>query len=312
MTTVASRLALSFVLVLALVAVAPSAASAQLSRTWVNQDLSVGDDGNPCTRTAPCRSFAGAISKTVAGGEINILGPGGYGGVTITKSLTISGRGGTAGVLVSGTNAIVVNAGSDDRVRLRGLDINGVGTGLNAIRVLRAKSVRIENVEVHDFVRNGIDFEPSNPGARLVVRNTTVEGNTGNGILVAPSILGASVGSARVVIRSSEIDDNGCGVTAASFGPLSTFDYTQNCGVQLSGTARSASVTSFGTSYSGNAGTGVSSVGPNAVNRIGGNDVFGNAIGLNAIAGGSILSYGSNHVDGNDVDGNPTGRAGSS
>src|ERR1700756_674202 len=95
-------------------------AHAQASRTWVS---GVGDDANPCSRTAPCKTFAGAISKTAAGGEINVLDPGGFGAVTITKSITISSVGFEAGVLVSGTNGIVVSAGPADSVTLEGLDI---------------------------------------------------------------------------------------------------------------------------------------------------------------------------------------------
>src|SRR2546421_2034972 len=108
----------------------PASASAQATRTWVS---GVGDDANPCSRTAPCKTFPGAISKTAAGGEINCLDPGGFGGVTITKSITISCEIGTAGVLVSGTNAIIVSAGANDVVVLKGLDIQGLGTGLNGI-----------------------------------------------------------------------------------------------------------------------------------------------------------------------------------
>src|SRR3954464_11457232 len=99
-------------------AVLPSAASAQATRTWVS---GVGDDANPCSRTAPCKTLAGAISKTAAGGEINCLDPGGCGGVTITKAITIACEGVTAGVLVSGTPAITVSAGATDQVTLRGL-----------------------------------------------------------------------------------------------------------------------------------------------------------------------------------------------
>src|ERR1043165_4318800 len=87
-----------------------SSAQAQATRTWVS---GVGDDANPCSRTAPCKTFAGAISKTAPSGEINCLDPGGFGGVTITKSITISSEGFEAGVLVSGTNAIIINAPSD-------------------------------------------------------------------------------------------------------------------------------------------------------------------------------------------------------
>src|SRR5437764_11294128 len=126
-----SRRLAKFVPVLALIAlVAPTAAFGQASRTWVS---GVGDDANPCSRTAPCKTFAGAISKTASGGEINCLDPGGFGGVTITKSIAIKCHYTEGGVLVSGTNAIVVNAAATDKVVLRGLDINGFGTGLNGL-----------------------------------------------------------------------------------------------------------------------------------------------------------------------------------
>src|SRR4051795_4332258 len=113
---------------LALIALAiPASASAQATRTWVS---GVGDDANPCSRTAPCKTFAGAISKTATGGEINCLDPGGFGGVTITKSIQIICMV-EAGVLVSGTNAIIVNAAAGSEVILDGLDIEGLSTGLN-------------------------------------------------------------------------------------------------------------------------------------------------------------------------------------
>src|SRR5438132_2856778 len=109
----ASMLAATFALFL------PTApAQAQATRTWVS---GVGDDANPCSRTAPCKTFAGAISKTAVAGEINCLDPGGFGAVTITKSIIISCEAGTAGVLVSSTNGIVVQAAPTDVVYLRGL-----------------------------------------------------------------------------------------------------------------------------------------------------------------------------------------------
>src|SRR5208282_6321442 len=84
-----------------------SVAHAQATRTWVS---GVGDDANPCSRTAPCKTFAGAISKTATGGEINCLDPGGFGALTITKSIALlCGQSGESGVLVSGTNGITVN-----------------------------------------------------------------------------------------------------------------------------------------------------------------------------------------------------------
>src|ERR1700745_3965303 len=85
-------------------------AQAQATRTWVS---GVGDDANPCSRTAPCKTFAGAISKTANGGEIDVLDPGGFGALTITKSITINATGVTAGVLVAGTNGITINTSTD-------------------------------------------------------------------------------------------------------------------------------------------------------------------------------------------------------
>src|ERR1041384_8226160 len=100
-------------------------ASAQSTRTWVSE---VGSDSNPCSRTAPCATFSGAISKTAAGGEIDCLDPGGFGAVTITKAITIDCGGVTGGILAAGVNGVIVNAGVNDRIVLRNLSIQGVGT----------------------------------------------------------------------------------------------------------------------------------------------------------------------------------------
>src|SRR5512142_1677847 len=109
--------------------------SAQATRTWVS---GVGDDANPCSRTAPCKTFAGAISKTAAGGEINCLDPAGYGTVTITKAITIYCEGVVGSILGSGTNGVNVNAAATDHIVLRGLDIEGAGTGLKGVNILQA------------------------------------------------------------------------------------------------------------------------------------------------------------------------------
>lgn len=132
---------------------------AQASRTWVS---GVGDDANPCSRTAPCKTFAGAISKTAAGGEIDALDPAGYGALTITKAITIDGGGGqVASVLVAGTNGIVVQAGANDVVILRNLRINGISGsgngGINGIRFLAGKDLNVENCYVFGFNQNGLD-----------------------------------------------------------------------------------------------------------------------------------------------------------
>src|SRR5437762_10471943 len=99
-----------------------SFAQAQATRTWVS---GVGDDANPCSRTAPCKTWAGAISKTAPHGEIDALDPGGFGAVTITKSITLNGRGTLASTLTAANSAIVINAGAGDVINIRNLEIQG-------------------------------------------------------------------------------------------------------------------------------------------------------------------------------------------
>jgi hypothetical protein len=146
------------------------AAHAQASRTWVS---GVGDDANPCSRTAPCKTFAGAISKTAAGGEIDALDPGGYGTVTITKGITIDGGGGqVASALASGTNGIVVQAGPTSVVTLRNLSVNGInGTGsggLNGIRYLSGAALHVEHCNIFGFTGDGINVATSTTAALFV------------------------------------------------------------------------------------------------------------------------------------------------
>jgi hypothetical protein len=160
-----------FILLGVLLTFSATPAMAQATRTWVS---GVGDDANPCSRTAPCKTFAGAISKTAAGGEINVLDPGGFGGVTITKSITIRAEGVTAGVLVSGTNAITINAATTDRVILEGLDIEGLGTGLVGVSILQARDVIVRNSAIRNFRGGngtGIQINATTGTPRLNVEN---------------------------------------------------------------------------------------------------------------------------------------------
>jgi hypothetical protein len=137
--------------VLVLAVVASSMALAQASRTWVS---GVGDDANPCSRTAPCKTFAGAISKTAPGGEIDALDPAGFGAVNITKAMTLDGGGGqVASVLASAGNGISVQAGASDVVTLRNLSINGIGSGTNGVRFVSGKALNIEHCAIASFTR---------------------------------------------------------------------------------------------------------------------------------------------------------------
>ena len=168
-----------------------SSAFAQATRTWVS---GVGDDANPCSRTAPCKTFAGAISKTAAGGEISVLDPGGFGAVTITKSITINGNGTHASIIGSLTNAVIINAAATDVVTLRHLDINGAGTGLKGIRLISAATLIVDDVVVQGFqtgietvvgntmvtrsqITNNREFGANGLGGTLTIESSTIASN---------------------------------------------------------------------------------------------------------------------------------------
>ena len=161
--------ALMALLVLAAAGMVVAPASAQASRTWVS---GVGDDANPCSRTAPCKTFAGAIARTAEGGEINCLDPGGYGSVTITKSIAIVCDNTLGGISASsGSTGILVNAQSDDLVLLSGLDIDGGSTGAIGIRVMAAQGVVIRDTIVTGFGERGLSAEGK---ARVLLDGCTV------------------------------------------------------------------------------------------------------------------------------------------
>jgi hypothetical protein len=267
--------------------VLPASAFGQATRTWVS---GVGDDANPCSRTAPCKTFAGAISKTAAKGEINTLDPGGFGGVTITKSITIRSAH-NGGVLVSGTNAIVVNAAPTDRVILAGLDIHGLETGLSAVRVLQARDVRVYRSSITGFTRSAIDFVPAAsagaPPAKLLVKDmeinnstTPAAGTEANGVLVQP----AAGRAAHATIVDSTIGG-------------------YHNGLVLRGSSRAA-VRRTTITDSGN--VGVFASGASAVVRLSGSEITNNVFGLSTSSGGQIISLGDNLIHGNDTDGDPT------
>jgi hypothetical protein len=264
-------------------------AGAQASRTWVS---GVGDDANPCSRTAPCKTFAGAISKTAAGGEIDALDPAGYGAVTITKAITIDGGGGqVASVLVSGTNGIVVQAGPSDMVILRNLRINGIGTGINGIRWLAGKSLTVENCDIFGFTTNGIDIATA--GGKVLILNTVTSNNGGNGINVN------STNTTRVDVRNSTSAFNNNGINAGNFSIVTVTgsDASSNAqaGFIASATAGTAVLTVVdSTSASNNiavqAGGGASPATANISNVA----MAGNNLGFATGVAGTIKSFGNN------------------
>jgi parallel beta helix pectate lyase-like protein len=190
-----------------------SVATGQATRTWVS---GVGDDVNPCSRTAPCKTFAGALMKTAKGGEIDALDPAGYGAVVITKSITIDGTGTMAGILGSLVNAIIINitdrTDAAQSVRIRGLSLNGVSNGLQGIKVIAASKVFVEDTVIDGF-KDGIGV--ASGGTQVFVRDTSIRNNSGAGITV--------VSGSRVILSNVSVVFNGTGLAAAPGGDIISF-----------------------------------------------------------------------------------------
>lgn len=166
-----------------------SSVQAQATRTFVS---GVGNDADPCSRTAPCRTFSGAFVKTAKDGEISTLDPGGYGAVTITKSITINGGGGGSGygsIIASLVNGITINItdAADVRktVRLDWLNINGISTGLDGIRFIAGTALFIENTLIDGFTGDGIDLPSSTQAInQLHMRNVSIR-NVSRGVNIS-------------------------------------------------------------------------------------------------------------------------------
>lgn len=211
-------------------------AHAQATRTWVS---GVGDDANPCSRTAPCKTWAGAISKTAARGVINALDPGGFGAVTITKSITIDGGGHTASALVFGVNGIIINAGSTDDVVLRNIDIVSVGSpcAASGVRILSARSVRMDDVTISGF---NFGVEAPVPGSSadvfvdLALNGLDIHHSCGAGLQLVP----AAGHHVRATIDRTSITDSNValrvGPGAEAWASNSQFSLN-NVGVQSTG-----------------------------------------------------------------------------
>jgi hypothetical protein len=265
-----------------------SLANAQASRTWVS---GVGDDANPCSRTAPCKTFAGAISKTAVGGEIDALDPGGFGAVTITKAFTIDGGGGqVASVLVSGTHGIIVSIGATDVVTLRNLRLQGLGTGLDAIHFVGGGTLHVENCNISNFQR-GIETEGT-PN-HLTVVNTTITDSSQAGIFLSTA---STAGLMRADISNTRIFNTQIGVRALDGIRAVVSDceisHTFTAGVQASIiTSRPPIVTVVGSTLEGNI-TALQST--NGTLTASGNSFVDNSTVYSLTAPGQIFTGGDN------------------
>jgi hypothetical protein len=297
--------AIASAFILPLLASAP--AHAQANRTWVS---GVGDDLNPCSRTAPCKTFAGAISKTAPGGEINCLDPGGFGGVTITKSMTIACEGTIGAILAANTTGIIINATASDRIVLKNLSINGGPLnqpGVNGIRVLSAASLHVEDCNIFDFTAAspngfGIKVEAA-ANFHLMVLRTSIFNNgnaaiSGGGISIRPT-----GGITNGTLNKVNINRNVTGLSLDGFGGTTGINLTVRDSTISGNFATGATVTStvgsnllIDRSTISNNVTGLLTANAGATIRVGSSSLAGNGTAVN---GANVLSYGNNMINGN-------------
>jgi Right handed beta helix region len=268
--------------------------SAQATRTWVS---GVGDDVNPCSRTAPCKTFAGAISKTAAGGEIDALDPGGFGTLTITKAITIDGGGGiVASVLASGTNGIVIAAGGGDAVVLRNLMISGAGTlagtDTRGIKFQSGLSLVVEHCDVSRTAKRGISIESSTPNAIATIIDSTIHDNLNNGIVINPP---AGITNQLVLDRVRSVNNSAYGLGTNPGSAVQVRDSVISNNIAGGLLATSSTVDVNNTFLTGN-GTGITATSAATI-RIAGSTVTGNANPL-SISSAVVFSYGDNYFAG--------------
>jgi len=285
-------------------------AHAQVMRTWVS---GTGNDTNVssnCSRTAPCATFAVALSKTLPSGEIDVLDPGGFGTVTISQSVSIVNDGvGEAGILYSATSGITINAGASDVVILRGLFIDGSNNSANGILIQSAGRVSIQNCVVQESGSAGINIAPGVNPIEVKIQDTTVTSN-GAGVLIQP--IGGI--NAYVSLDRSRIDNNfGGGVKAdGTNGQVylaisdSSISHNASNGVNTVGVRKNIYVNLMRDVISQNGLAGIqanltpSLILPSATYGIyvGSSMLFSNNTVTSLVNSGVVYSYGSNQLQG--------------
>ncbi len=291
--------------------VAASAAHAQATRTWVS---GVGDDVNPCSRTAPCKTWAGAISKTASGGIIDALDPGGFGALTITKPIVLEGNGTLASTLSSGVNGIIVNitSGTGRNVILRNILIDGSGTtlGTNGVRFIAGDSLLVEDCYIKSYSQAGIDFENDSGIGQLIVRRTSIA-QTAQAILVKPA---AGATAARASIQDSLLTTSAAGLRAEDKANVNIYEsrVSGNFGdgvVSFAAGGVGTVVVVANSQISGNTGAGLKTIGANAFLKVSASNITGNATGLDHSGGGTLETYQNNVFVLNSTQGTFTGNA---
>lgn len=285
-------------------------------RTWVS---GVGDDANPGSRTAPCKTFAGAISKTDIGGEIDVLDPGGFGAVTITKSVTIDGGTGSGwgAILAAGTSGIIINA-ANAVVTLRHLSLNGAGTGIAGIRILAAQTVIIEDCVIFNFrATAGTDAgtgirDARTTGGVLYISRTTVQNCAQTGIVISPSSTTNRVSAILDGVQLVANSNSGIFVGAVGLVSISNSIIVANLnsGLTVQEGAGVTTEVNLHACVMNQNGTAISAATGAAVVRISDCSIINNGAGITTGGGGVVASFGNNRITANGAGNAPSPGAG--
>lgn len=272
-----------------------------LPQSWVSSTAS-GNDSNTCDRAAPCRTFAGALGKTLSGGQINVLDPGDYGTLVVNKSITIDGAGTSASIsLTTPDDGITIATFTNDLVNLRNLSINGRGVGARGINVLSGNTLNIENVRISGFTSHGIEVGIASTGS-INLENVSINDCDGSGVRIVTTVpavgvtmnhtriqsctFGVSAGNGAVVsVRDSDISLNSVGLLTMSPNAQANVDNSRFASNGSGITASAGIVRTMRSTF------------------------FSNGTGINP-AGGSICSTGDNRFAGNGSNGTPSANSG--
>jgi len=280
-----------------------TAVHAQPTRTWVS---GVGDDANPCSRTAPCKTFAGALVKTAAGGEISALDPGGFGTVVINKSITLNGDGTLASVLASLVNGVTINAGPNDKVVLRNISINGVGNGLNGVRFLAGKSLVLDHVTIAGFTGSGVDMNISGTFSSLEIHDSTITGAP-TGVRVANTGAGGALSLAALAdVRIEGTTSHAVDAGANGRVTISNSLVSGNAN-GLTASASTSVINAEGNQLAFNENTAINAAASGAQIRLSNNAIYNNTVGIGIAGGATVASTGNNRVFANGSSAAPNG-----
>jgi hypothetical protein len=296
---------------LAFASVLPAMPAHAQTRVFVGAQ---GSDANPCTFALPCRTFQHAHDTVVAGGEINVLDPAGYGAVTITKAISIQGHKFASVSPAASADAITINAGPNDRVNLGGLVIEGFGTGAAGVVFNTGASLNIHDSTIRNFHFDGIVFQPTT-SSQLNVSQTLITdlGDLATAIIVSPPSGSPAITAAldhvtlKVGLVGLNVDNEFTGSMNVAIADSVISKFADGIDVFSSSGATNVVVRDCTVI---NDGTGITSTGPTTFVRVTRSTITANGIGLKTTSSGSLISFGDNSLDGNTTDGAPTSTIG--